>query len=283
MIGLGGNRLTVCRRGGMSVTQAGRGGMEWLGVRDPIWASPYSAAATAALKAQFPTQWPTIRDYGFSHPALVPFINEDPMLVCSLIPELGKIRWLVSAGAAYVDTGYKPSYKTNTECLFNKTEYSGSPFGVRWGGSNVSYPTFGIQGERNTYGEWWRGRYTGSEYANLNLSLNTEYHLIQVGTSAKFYLTSGTVAKDITTTSNTYTNSFVSTYNLYVMAKNDNGTNETGAVKVAYLKITEDGQLIHHYVPFVGATRQGMVDAITGEYLPKQGTGSFTISETPAS
>ena len=29
MIGLGSNRLTVCRRGGMSVTQAGRGGMEW--------------------------------------------------------------------------------------------------------------------------------------------------------------------------------------------------------------------------------------------------------------
>ena len=64
MIGLGSNRLTVCRRGGMSVTQAGRGGMEWLagtGAR-----SPYSVQATAALKAAFPTQWPTIRDYGFA-------------------------------------------------------------------------------------------------------------------------------------------------------------------------------------------------------------------------
>ena len=78
MIGLGSNRLTSCRRGGMSVTQAGRGGMEWLGVRDPIWASPYSAQATAALKAQFPTQWPTIRDYGFAHPEDVHWINEYP-------------------------------------------------------------------------------------------------------------------------------------------------------------------------------------------------------------
>ena len=80
MIGLGGNRLTVCRRGGMSVTQAGRGGMEWLaGGRSPLWASPYSAQATAALKAQFPTQWPTIRDYGFAHPEIVPFVNENPI------------------------------------------------------------------------------------------------------------------------------------------------------------------------------------------------------------
>ena len=98
MIGLGSNRLTLARRGGMSVTQAGRGGMEWLaGGRVPSWASPYSAQATAALKAQFPTQWPTIRDYGFAHPALVPFINEDPMMVCSLGLEVEgvtmPIRW----------------------------------------------------------------------------------------------------------------------------------------------------------------------------------------------
>ena len=79
MIGLGSNRLTVCRRGGMSVTQAGRGGMEWLGVRVPSWASPYSAQATAALKAQFPTQWPTIRDYGVSHPEIVPYVNANPL------------------------------------------------------------------------------------------------------------------------------------------------------------------------------------------------------------
>ena len=80
MIGLGSNRLTVCRRGGMSVTQAGRGGMEWLaGGREPLWSSPYSAQATAALKAQFPTQWPTIRDYGWEHPEIVPFVNQYPM------------------------------------------------------------------------------------------------------------------------------------------------------------------------------------------------------------
>ena len=81
MIGLGSNRLTVCRRGGMSVTQAGRGGMEWLaGFRAPSWATPYSAQATAALQAQFPTQWPTIRDYGFAHPEIVPYADAVPLV-----------------------------------------------------------------------------------------------------------------------------------------------------------------------------------------------------------
>ena len=82
MIGLGSNRLTVCRRGGMAITQAGRGGMEWLaGGRMPDWITPYSAQATAALKAAFTAaQWQTIRDYGFAHPEIVPYVNATPMI-----------------------------------------------------------------------------------------------------------------------------------------------------------------------------------------------------------
>ena len=122
MIGLGSNRLTVCRRGGMSVTQAGRGGMEWLaGGRRPRWSGPYSAQATAALKAQFPTQWPTIRDYGFAHPALVPFINEDPMLVMSLIDGLGT-RWLVGDGNSWIDYGRKVDVTHSYKCKAQVTE-----------------------------------------------------------------------------------------------------------------------------------------------------------------
>ena len=93
MIGLGSNRLTVCRRGGMSVTQAGRGGMEWLGVRAPLWATPYSVQATAALLAQFPTQWPTIRDYGFAHPEIVPIVNKAPLTAPYII--VGDLAFMV--------------------------------------------------------------------------------------------------------------------------------------------------------------------------------------------
>lgn len=136
MIRLGSNRLTVCRRGGMSVTQAGRGGMEWLaGGRRPRWSSPYSAQATAALKAQFPTQWATIRDYGFAHPALVPFINEDPMLVCSLIPELGITRWLIGQ-IAVSDMNLNIFDWCKYKFKYNTSKYTS--FGSRLGASGTS-------------------------------------------------------------------------------------------------------------------------------------------------
>ena len=111
MIGLGSNRLSVCRRGGMSVTQAGRGGMEWLaGGRVPDWVTPYSAQATAALKAQFPTQWPTIRDYGFAHPEIVGYMNayapEDAKIAYSLVEGIG-VRGVVTDGQSYADLGWK--------------------------------------------------------------------------------------------------------------------------------------------------------------------------------
>lgn len=88
MIGLGSNRLSVCRRGGMSVTQAGRGGMEWLaGGRMPSWASPYSAQATAALKEAYPDLWTTLRDFGFRNPDKVPFINQYPLVAPYLLAD----------------------------------------------------------------------------------------------------------------------------------------------------------------------------------------------------
>ena len=87
MIGLGSNRLTVCRRGGMSVTQAGRGGMEWLGVRMPSWASPYSAQATAALKDAYPDLWNTLRQFGVDNPDKVPFINQYPLVAPYLLAD----------------------------------------------------------------------------------------------------------------------------------------------------------------------------------------------------
>ena len=113
MIGVGSNRLMVCRRGGMRVTQAGRGGMEWLaGGRMPSWSSPYSAQATAALLAQFPTQWPTIRDYGWQHPEIVGYMNayapEDAKIAYSLVEGIGT-RWLVGDGTAWINTRIKPT------------------------------------------------------------------------------------------------------------------------------------------------------------------------------
>ena len=109
MIGLGSNRLSVCRRGGMSVTQAGRGGMEWLaGGRMPSWSQwwlPYSRQAGEALKAQFPTQWPTIRDYGFAHPEIVPYVNANPLGWGGYIAYCDALERIEFGSNGMIDTG----------------------------------------------------------------------------------------------------------------------------------------------------------------------------------
>ena len=108
MIRLDGNSLAAFRGAGVAGTVQSVAGCELFGARrSPLWASPYSAAATAALKAQFSAeQWATIRDYGFSHPEYIAAINfaapQDPEIMYSLIPTLGKVRKLVGDGTAYL-------------------------------------------------------------------------------------------------------------------------------------------------------------------------------------
>ena len=174
MIGLGSNRLTVCRRGGMSVTQAGRGGMEWLaGGRVPSWASPYSAQATAALKAQFPTQWPTIRDYGWEHPEIVGYMNayapEDAKIAYSLVEGIG-YRGMLATNGAYINTGYIPAYNDEVHLKAKGTAYSNWFMGTRANVGGVNNLSFAFVMMDAT---------TSRPYLYCAGSMNTNYVTVQ--------------------------------------------------------------------------------------------------------
>ena len=69
---------TIRRRGGLELTSRVVCGLWVVGERTQT--SPYNAAATAALMAAFPTQWPTIRDYGWQHEEIVPYVNANPTI-----------------------------------------------------------------------------------------------------------------------------------------------------------------------------------------------------------
>lgn len=88
-------------------------------------ASPYSPEATQALKAAFPQYWTAIRDYGVAHPQLVPFINEDPMLIVSLV-EVGKTRILDTNGAINTPLGVNTSSDTILKVTLEFTAYTGN-------------------------------------------------------------------------------------------------------------------------------------------------------------
>ena len=272
MIGFGSNRLTIARRGGMSVTQAGRGGMEWLaGGRYPDWATPYSAQATAALKAQFPTQWPTIRDYGFAHPALVPFINEDPMLVMSLIEGLG-VRWLIGNGSSYFKTTFKP---TATDMIKAKV----MPTNI--GANQVPYGARNVAGQATTgsYQDWFLGNKLRMDWAvsntttieapNLTLTNNTVYVIEEKKGYCKV---NGVVKYNQSVQSETLL------YPFYVFANNNAGSvGAITAMKFAYIYKNDEPLL----VPFKRNNTAELLDLSTGQLAER--VGSFTISETPAS
>ena len=281
MIGLGSNRLTVCRRGGMSVTQAGRGGMEWLaGGRRPRWASPYSAAATAALKAQFPTQWPTIRDYGFAHPEIVPYMNayapEDAKIAYSLVAGLG-IRAIINGAGAWLDTEFTAT--GGMLAYIGMKPVSGKTFEI--GSHNTS-----AQGSTNNYnrnvifGNKTTNR-VGVEVLNV-LSNNTidnalnfsGFNDLEFSTIAgeQMYLKVNNTTKNISNPSGTVNplTTVVVNYGQYGGSPID-----AEGTCYSYLKLkNKDKVLVRDYVPFKRNGQMGLLDLLSGSMAVR--TGTFT-------
>lgn len=282
MIGLGSNRLSVCRRGGMSVTQAGRGGMEWLGVRYPLWAQwwlPYSRQAGEALKAQFPTQWPTIRDYGFAHPALVPFINEDPMLVMSLIDGLG-VRTIKSDGTAYIATDWRPTV--------DDTRIVSKAIPTLFGGARHTYRLSGAYDGSRCPGVWCNYPIATIMVGNNDLELGVA---LTVNQRADYDITikAGSVTGTVngSTVNKTYGGSQLTCQRkAYIFRCNEgSGTGLNPYVLLIYYAIYNGGVKEREYVPFRSSTQgEGLLDIANLVFYPNaNSSGSFTISESPAS
>lgn len=282
MIGLGSNRLTVCRRGGMSVTQAGRGGMEWLaGFRAPSWSSPYSAQATAALKAQFPTQWPTIRDYGFAHPEIVGYMNayapEDAKIAYSLVEGIGT-RWITGNGSWFK----LPVIITSSNC--NTLQIRAKVNTITTGGWRVNGKGggacryFGI-GQNNTFAYGNNSDIQTSTSAASYIGKMLEYELdFQNG---KFIVKDG----DTIVHQNTFTASSVSGSNPQSLFAWNNGSGAGNIFNAAteFAEYGFGGTLAYKFVPFNDNGTACLLDIISGEKNYKLGSGTPTISETPAS
>lgn len=184
---------------------------------------------------------------------LAGFINEDPMLVCSLV-ETSKTRWLVGDGKAYVDTGLKANSGTYLETKF----YGPNNIGARDGeGKNM----FMMHTQSNTY-----FIDLNTTYYNTNITANEIPHILVID-NVKGYL-DGVLKVSSTITPMTYT--------LYLMAFNNYGKASVAKGNVSYVIIDN-----HHFVPFDGADRIGMLDLNNLQFYPNANTeGSFTITLT---
>lgn len=291
MIGLGSNRLSVCRRGGMSVTQAGKGGMEWLaGGRLPSWATPYSAQATVALLAQFPTQWPTIRDYGFAHPEIVGYMNayapEDAKIAYSLVPTLG-VRWTGSTGTQYINLGYYPLLATNdfsVRIKFRLTAYNRDTniLGSYGNSPGRCYPVSVYQ-DKPFYGIYG----TNVGLVSSPVVTRNEWHEAYV----EYLHSQGKqrmVIDGVQTLTSSYAQSVDVNFDWYVFARNENNAARTFAITdVTDIHINEVNRREFKLVPFIhddnGTKKNGLLDMVGGQFYPNLGSGSFTISELPSS
>ncbi len=286
MIGLGSNRLSVCRRGGMSVTQAGRGGMEWLaGYRDPIWASPYSAQATAALKAQFPTQWPTIRDYGFAHPEIVGYMNayapEDAKIAYSLVEGIGtRYNCNDATHTGWADTGVIGD--ENTRLIFTGILLSDISWACACFGADASYNS------RN-FSSWIRYMQYNSD--SIGYGGDQKYdHIGPTPLNKKFTidanqnhwvnkLEDGTVVWDYTFTQRTFTTPGTMTINAY--RRNNSAPDSAGNKGCAICEVFQ-GDTHKLFVPYKVDGAMKFLDLISGD-IATMGGEFYELIETPAS
>ena len=252
-------------------------------------ASPYSWAATAALKAQFPTQWATIRDYGFAHPEIVGYMNayapEDAKIAYSLVEGIGT-RWLVGDGTARIDTGmYLNSTDVDVELKLK------SP--ATLGGNNsyigilrlVSGSVNGIlqliyYWQNNQISVNVRGSGAG---VVIPFTTNTEYAIDYKSSTGAFVINGTSYA--VGAVKDTIPDS-VGTIPLFSYNYNGSYTGlsgGTGAYKSAYT-IIRVGNVTKHFVPYKKNGAMGMIDLLTGTFYGNaNSSGSFSESiESPA-
>lgn len=219
--------------------------------------------------------------------ALAGFINEDPMLVCSLgLQPQGMqmpIRKLVGDGVAWIDTPYHAS--NNTYMKFVGSVPSGTDGGV-----------FGCCYKNGDYYGMYVGRINTNSFqvlvrpsfSNVSNNSNTGVHILEIDSSG-FY-EDGT--KRWMVNANTFTTEH--TIGLFYIKPPYSKISNSDS---SSLEIRESGNEVANLVPFqLGAPRtseqcypqvaqylgtKGMIDLVTGLFHPNANTsGSFTIAYT---
>ena len=271
MIRLDGNSLAAFRGCGVAGTVQSVAGCELFGARRmPSWTSPYSAAATRALKAQFPTQWPTIRDYGFAHPEIVGYMNayapEDAKIAYSLVP-LDKVRLAKTNGTAWFNTGLinAKGFLVDFDIVFDQVSGDGNrtigtfKSGVRsWVVITNGYCNLGIS----------------SDMFDRSYLLDTEtlYHFNLSTISGNAYVNvNGT---RVLTRTNTYS---PGSPEIWVGKVNGLSEVQKGQYGVlTFYDVDNPSTEIAKFVPFVRNNTMGFLDLLTGNFKTNQGSGDFT-------
>lgn len=201
--------------------------------------------------------------------ALAGFINEDPMLVCSLgLEPQGvqmPIRGLVNDGIAYINLGVNPNSETILEVRYARLTSSYSSCGSRVAFGNSAFTI----------------------HAGDNIQFNTQNSNIETGISASIGIYY-TYKLDAVNRKAFFNNSVFDTvamsgnnYNIWLFANDNSGSlHNPNKASYAFAKLKQGNTELEMY-PFISNGENGMIDTITGTFYQNANTsGSFTIAYT---
>ena len=282
MIGLGAKYLTAAGFGRYRITAASLGNLfyriSWL----------TGATVQAILGAFGDDGWAVIKatnDYlnGIAASdmdkatALAGFINEDPMMVCSLglEPQLTVLpampaRFLCSNGNQYILTTFYPTGKTE----FYIDAYYGAPSSAIFAARTMhNNRAFGLTPYGGVGGEFYEANAAGDKTSYLQIGIfENQRSICQI----KDGIVSGSL--------HTYTRSpktYQTAVPLAIFADNQDGSIiEKAAAKITRLELYnyDNGvrTMQHAFVAFLRNGVLGMIDWYGGTFYTNAGTGTFT-------
>lgn len=271
MSGLGINILIGGRHNSGTISNAAVTNLRWFGTNEPSWATPYNSETTTYLKNTYPNDWDNIKEYGFEHSAIVPFINEDADLICSLV-DVGYERWLVTTNGGRVLTGFVPSPLDRIEMRFKST----------WGNYDILTSSVNAIGTADPNNKNVRIKVDSATVFTI-----LTFHNMNCSVPARTKDTIMTVILDmpnkkIYINNSTFNISFVGTQDANQPAFSTHSGNSTAEQQVAFLKGIRDGKVIAHYYPCKYNNEYGLLDVVSAIFYPNiRENTSFTITMTP--
>ena len=215
--------------------------------------------------------------------ALAGFINEDPMMVCSLGLEpqgvTMPVRWLVGDGSAMVDTGVKATDVYELEIKFkvdNPRNTWNAIFGASLPWSNTSAINLAAWAHKQSASNInFHTRIGANAGTDWNVQVGTTEHTVLVNLQGIYFdgVKIGTPSRmwDIPTTVGMF---------MYINSDTPSAGSETLVGRIAWCEMRDQNKkAISRVIPADCTQGIGMVDAVRGIFLPKIGSGSFTIPD----
>lgn len=239
-----------------------------------IYASPYDSKTTKYFYDNYKNYISDIFEYGKRNEYEIEFINNDPDLICSLI-DVGKTRWLVGDGKAYIDTGCNVNNNSSIKCRYILNS-SGTKimYGVSDGTPSATnaYGMLKIYNSPNRYGF---GYTNGSTIDSTNGSvIGVDYELYQ--NKNKLYINNENIM-------NMPSTSWKTDRTLWLYARNCPGSIFQSDDKKSYFAIYDDDNIIRNFVPYKNKDTNecGMLDTVELKFYGNANSqGKFTIELT---